>query len=145
MAQPTFFARFGLPLSKLVALLYHWARQSELPKVLSDVAVDGFLVRSVWRALQEVCARAVATRQPQLGGPGIKVEVGTAQMGRYLVLGALDRSDLSTRLKAVSVALGWNSPVFLKSLEPWLRPGSVVVTEDIKFMSLSQQGVEVGL
>lgn len=45
--------------------------------------------------------------------------------------------------QAVSVALGWHSPIFLKSLEPWLRPGSVVVTEDTKFEVLQQQGFTV--
>lgn len=143
LLQPSFFARFGLPLWKLVCLVYHWARQSELGVVLSEAAADSFAVRNVWRGLQEVCARAVATRRAKLGGPGIHVEVATAQMGRYLVLGALDRSTLETRLKAVSVSLGWNSPVFLKSLELWLLPGSVVVSQDAKFDSLQEQGFAV--
>ncbi|XP_077483082.1 zinc finger domain-containing protein relative of woc isoform X3 [Amblyomma americanum] len=143
LLQPSFFARFGLPLWKLICLVYHWARQSELDTVLSEAGSDSFMVRNVWRGLQEVCARAVATRRAKLGGPGIHVEVATAQMGRYLVLGALDRSSLETRLKAVSVSLGWNSPVFLKSLELWLRPGTVVVTEDAKFSRLNEQGFPV--
>ncbi|XP_065310106.1 uncharacterized protein row isoform X1 [Dermacentor albipictus] len=143
LQQPSFFARFGLPLWKLICLVYHWARQSDLATVLSEAVVDSFVVRNVWRGLQEVCARAVATRRAKLGGPGIHVEVATAQLGRYLILGALDRSTLETRLKAVSVALGWNSPVFLKSLELWLRPGTVVITEDVKFNSLAEQGFPV--
>lgn len=143
LQQPSFFARFGLPLWKLICLVYHWARQSELTTVLAEAAVDSFVVRNVWRGLQEVCARAVATRRAKLGGPGIQVEVATAQLGRYLILGALDRSTLETRLKAVSVAVGWNSPVFLKSIELWLRPGSVIVTEDVKFNSLAEQGIPV--
>ncbi|CAN7983568.1 unnamed protein product [Ixodes hexagonus] len=143
LAQPSFFARFGLPLWRLLSLVYHWAVQSDAPQVLRETGVEPFLVRTVWRALQEVCARAVAIQQPRLGGPGVRVEVATAQMGRYLVLAALDRSTMATRLKAVSVALGWHSPIFLKSLEPWLRRGSVVVTEDAKFEALRQQGFPV--
>lgn len=143
LQQPTFFARFGLPLWKLICLVYHWARQSDLATVLSEALVDSFVVRNVWRGLQEVCARAVARRRAMLGGPGIHVEVATAQLGRYLILGALDRSTLETRLKAVSVAVGWNSPVFLKSIELWLRPGSVIITEDAKFNSLAEQGIPV--
>nr|XP_037278975.1 uncharacterized protein LOC119172092 isoform X1 [Rhipicephalus microplus]XP_037278977.1 uncharacterized protein LOC119172092 isoform X1 [Rhipicephalus microplus]XP_037278978.1 uncharacterized protein LOC119172092 isoform X1 [Rhipicephalus microplus]XP_037278979.1 uncharacterized protein LOC119172092 isoform X1 [Rhipicephalus microplus] len=143
LQQPAFFARFGLPLWKLICLVYHWARQSDLATVLSDALVDSYVVRNVWRGLQEVCARAVARRRAMLGGQGIHVEVATAQLGRYLVLGALDRSTLETRLKAVSVAVGWNSPVFLKSIELWLRPGSVIITEDAKFNSLAELGILV--
>ncbi|XP_029849181.3 uncharacterized protein LOC8035649 isoform X1 [Ixodes scapularis] len=143
LPQPSFFARFGLPLWRVLVLVYHWAVQSDAPLAMRETGVDSFLVRTVWRALQEVCARAVAIQQPRLGGPGVRVEVATAQMGRYLVLAALDRSTMATRLKAVSVALGWHSPIFLKSLEPWLRPGSVVVTEDTKFEVLQQQGFTV--
>lgn len=46
-------------------------------------------------------------------------------------------------VQAVSVSLGWNSPVFLKSLELWLLPGSVVVSQDAKFDSLQEQGFAV--
>ncbi|KAH8024230.1 hypothetical protein HPB51_022333 [Rhipicephalus microplus] len=128
LQQPAFFARFGLPLWKLICLVYHWARQSDLATVLSDALVDSYVVRNVWRGLQEVCARAVARRRAMLGGQGIHVEVATAQLGRYLVLGALDRSTLETRLK---------------SIELWLRPGSVIITEDAKFNSLAELGILV--
>lgn len=122
-----FFDKFGIPLGKLFALTYYWAIQSPVEKVLEEVEMDIYRLRTVWRAIQEICSKTVANAD-KLGGVGNKVEIGAVRIGRLVVLGAFDRNTKATRLKAFPSVINWNSTVLAKSLEPWLQQGTQVIS-----------------
>ncbi|XP_076324819.1 uncharacterized protein LOC143232805 isoform X3 [Tachypleus tridentatus] len=140
IVRPNFFGRFGIPLSKLLQLTYHWAVQSDLQNILDEVNVDVYMARSVWRALQEVCARALVLKSKKLGGPGTTVEISFAYMGRFSILGAYDRESGKVRMKAISSAMGWSAAVYIRSLEPWLLPNSVIVSSEERLKDISKAG-----
>ncbi|XP_064471310.1 uncharacterized protein LOC135385750 isoform X2 [Ornithodoros turicata] len=136
LSQPSFFARLKLPHWKAVALLFHWARQSSMDDVLEELQLTAEQMRSVWRAIQDVCSQAIEICRPQLGGPGVQVQLGMVQMGRFLVIGALDQETGLTRLKVVSISMGWNSPLFVKCLENWLKEETVLLLPEGKDCSI---------
>ncbi|XP_022255897.1 uncharacterized protein LOC106471575 isoform X2 [Limulus polyphemus] len=138
--RPNFFGRFGIPLSKLLQLTYHWSVQSDLNDTLGEVNVDVYMARSVWRALQEVCARALVLKSKKLGGPGTMVEVSFAYMGRFSILGAYDRESGKVRMKAISSSMGWSASVYIRSLEPWLLPNSVIVSSEERMKEITRSG-----
>ncbi|XP_022242584.1 uncharacterized protein LOC106460211 [Limulus polyphemus] len=140
IVRPNFFGRFGIPLAKLLQLTYHWAVQSDLQNILDEVNVDVYMARSVWRALQEVCARALVLKSKKLGGPGTTVEISFAYMGRFSILGAYDRESGKVRMKAISSAMGWSASVYIRSLEPWLLPSSVIVSSEERLKDISKAG-----
>ncbi|XP_067123275.1 uncharacterized protein [Centruroides vittatus] len=135
-----FFDRFGIPLGKLFALTYHWAVQSSIDLVLKEVSMDIYRLRTVWRAIQEVCARAVALKADKLGGEDNKVEVGAVRIGRLIVLGALDRKTRATRLKAFPSGVGWKSAILVKTLEPWLLQGTHIISNISCLKCLNNKG-----
>ncbi|XP_023225831.1 uncharacterized protein LOC111626616 isoform X2 [Centruroides sculpturatus] len=137
-----FFGRFGISMSRLLALTYHWVAQTDTADVMMDVGVDVYTVRSVWRTLQEVCGIAVALKSSKLGGSNCSVEFGIAQLGRFLIIGVYDRRTGLTRVKAMSVAVGLNVSVFLKTIQPWLHKKSLVISNDAKLSKLSTIGLQ---
>ncbi|XP_013782169.2 uncharacterized protein LOC106466429 [Limulus polyphemus] len=140
ITRPNVFGRFGIPLCKLLKLTYHWAVQSDVKGILSEVGIDVYMARSVWRTLQEVCARALVLKSKKLGGPGTMVEVSFAYMGRFSILGAYDRGSGRVRMKAISSSMGWSTSVCVKSLEPWLLPNSVIVSSEVKMKEITRSG-----
>jgi hypothetical protein len=96
--------------------------------------------------LRSVCTVALHTHIKQLGGPGVKVQVGVISLGttsqdgnkrevKVEVLGILETTTRHIRLRAVEpLADGERNykKRFTKILEPvfnWVHPSSIIVTD----------------
>lgn len=139
-----FFARFGAPLYKLHRLIFHWSSQSDILHVIHDTNVDIYMVRSVYRAVQEICGKSMELKAKKLGGPGSTVEVATMKMGWHIIIGALDRGTGLSRMKVITENRGLNvglSNIIQKPLESWLEPHTTVITTDYKLSTMSKNTI----
>ncbi|KAJ3653324.1 hypothetical protein Zmor_012581 [Zophobas morio] len=134
------------PPMAILKLLYHWCCQTIVQNVTQWVKVDNLYVKGMYTWLRSVCTVALHTHIKQLGGPGVKVQVGVISLGttsqdgnkrevKVEVLGILETTTRHIRLRAVEpLADGERNykKRFTKILEPvfnWVHPSSIIVTD----------------
>ncbi|KAJ8911534.1 hypothetical protein NQ315_005904 [Exocentrus adspersus] len=149
----------------ILKLLYHWSCQTNIQNVTQwastctkiffsffliacfvQVKVDNLYVKGMYTWLRSVCTVAVHTHVRQIGGPGVKVEIGVISLGttsqdgnqrqvKVEVLGILESSSKLIRLRAVEPQADGDRNYkkrFSKILEPifqWVHPQSVLVAD----------------
>ncbi|XP_074038344.1 relative of woc isoform X2 [Leptinotarsa decemlineata] len=130
----------------ILKLLYHWACQTNIQNVTQWVKVDNLYVKGMFTWLRSICTVAIQTHIRQLGGPGVKVEVGVISLGttsqdgnqrqvKVEVLGVLETTSKLIRLRAVEPQAEGDRNYkkrFSKILEPifqWVHPQSMLVAD----------------
>ncbi|CAG9864310.1 unnamed protein product [Phyllotreta striolata] len=130
----------------VLKLLYHWACQTNIQNVTQWVKVDNLYVKGMFTWLRAVCTVALHAHVRQIGGPGVKVEVGVISLGttsqdgnqrqvKVEVLGVLESESKLIRLRAVEPQADGDRNYkkrFSKILEPiarWVHPQSILVAD----------------
>ncbi|XP_056629801.1 uncharacterized protein LOC130440571 [Diorhabda sublineata] len=130
----------------ILKLLYHWACQTNIQNVTQWVKVDNLYVKGMFTWLRSTCTVALQTHIRQIGGPGVKVEVGVISLGttsqdgnqrqvKVEVLGVLESESKLIRLRAVEPQIEGDRNYkkrFSKILEPliqWVHPQSILVAD----------------
>ncbi|XP_072383647.1 uncharacterized protein row isoform X2 [Diabrotica undecimpunctata] len=130
----------------ILKLLYHWACQTNIQNVVQWVKVDNLYVKGMFTWLRSICTVGLQSHFRQLGGPGVKVEVGVISLGtssqdgstrqvKVEVLGVLESESKLIRLRAVEPQTDGDRSYkkrFSKILEPlisWVHPHSMLVAD----------------
>uniref|UniRef100_A0A6P7F2W9 Uncharacterized protein LOC114324247 isoform X3 n=1 Tax=Diabrotica virgifera virgifera TaxID=50390 RepID=A0A6P7F2W9_DIAVI len=130
----------------ILKLLYHWACQTNIQNVVQWVKVDNLYVKGMFTWLRSICTVGLQSHFRQLGGPGVKVEVGVISLGtssqdgstrqvKVEVLGVLEADSKLIRLRAVEPQSDGDRSYkkrFSKILEPlvsWVHPHSMLVAD----------------
>ncbi|XP_044267010.1 uncharacterized protein LOC123012884 [Tribolium madens] len=134
------------PPMAILKLLYHWCCQTIVQNVTQWVKVDNLYVKGMYTWLRSICTVAIYTHIKQLGGPGVKVQIGVISLGttsqdgnkrevKVEVLGILETTTKHIRLRAVEplndIERNYKKR-FSKILEPvfnWVHPQSIIVTD----------------
>ncbi|EFA04153.1 uncharacterized protein row [Tribolium castaneum] len=134
------------PPMSILKLLYHWCCQTIVQNVTQWVKVDNLYVKGMYTWLRSVCTVAIYSHIKQLGGPGVKVQIGVISLGttsqdgnkrevKVEVLGILETTTRHIRLRAVEPLSELERNYkkrFSKILEPvfnWVHPQSIIVTD----------------
>jgi len=71
----SFFERSGLPLDKLIDLIYYWSLELPHAAIQNELQVDKQTVTDWANFLREVCSTELVRNPVRLGGPGHTVAV----------------------------------------------------------------------
>lgn len=88
-----------VPLYKFLNVIKSWVLAHSCEEAAQLTGVDTFIVRSIWRSIQELCHKDVVKRVLPLGTGGEIVEVSAAHMDPFVVLAAIDRKSNTFRAK----------------------------------------------
>ncbi|XP_022652671.1 uncharacterized protein LOC111246773 [Varroa destructor] len=88
-----------VPLYTFLNVIKSWVLAHSCEEAAQLTGVDTFIVRSIWRSIQELCHKDVVKRVLPLGTGGEIVEVSAAHMDPFVVLAAIDRKTNTFRAK----------------------------------------------
>ncbi|XP_035224246.1 uncharacterized protein LOC118196870 isoform X2 [Stegodyphus dumicola] len=127
--RPTFYAKFDYPISSISLLIYHWACQSDMRTVMSEVPLPLYQILSVWQSLREVCSANMKERFVKFGGEKEIIEVAVVQYENILIIGAMQRKTKAVYMGAVPKQFKDKINPFINLLPSWVLPKSIIVVK----------------
>ncbi|KFM67098.1 hypothetical protein X975_06871, partial [Stegodyphus mimosarum] len=127
--RPTFYAKFDYPISSISLLIYHWACQSDMRTVMSEVPLPLYQILSVWQALREVCSADMKESFVKFGGEKEIIEVAVVQYENILIIGAMERKTKAVYMGAVPKQFKDKINPFTHLLPSWILPKSIIVVK----------------
>ena len=86
----SFFSKSHLTLQQWMMLMYFWVDDEPVTKASARAKTSDVTAINVYQWLREVCSqRLILDGPPQLGGPGVVVEVDESQFRHKLNLSAI--------------------------------------------------------
>lgn len=130
--RPPFFASIGFPLNVTLAIIFHWAVQSDYNVVIQAIPMNEFNIIGVHRQLQKLCTDC----QPnfKIGGKDQLVEVAFVRFANCFILGAMERSSKWSRFRTFSSDVKLHIDIIRKTLISWLWEDSTVVVNSNKYL-----------
>uniref|UniRef100_A0A146KVV3 Pogo transposable element with ZNF domain n=4 Tax=Lygus hesperus TaxID=30085 RepID=A0A146KVV3_LYGHE len=145
------------PPTTILKLMYHWSSNTAVHNVLQWVKVDNFVVKTYYTFFRAVCTATVQEKMGLLGGAAKQVQVGVISLGtsegqgkkdvKVDILAALDTDTMQLQLRALDNSDICNDSDFyekklrriLETLQEWIHPNSVIITDFPVDLSLCRQ------
>lgn len=74
------FTKSKIPLSKILQIIYYWSQQYSRNQAVHETGCSLDTVTNYYQACRQACYQWSLSEQPNIGGPGMMVEIDESQM-----------------------------------------------------------------